>query len=134
MQNILYVFAALLLISCVTGSNDKASPKNAEDAYREFQLAINVLDIKTAQKLATDNCKRQLQLLGVYTKMSSKEEIETKKKELFAEIKTIECLGDSTKKECSLCCTDSGQEKKAILVQQNGKWLVDTHFGMADNK
>ena len=133
MQNILSVFAALLLISCLTGSNDKASPKNAEDAYREFQLAINVLDIKTAQKLSTDNCKRQLQLLGVYTKMSSKEEIETKKKELFAEIKTIECLGDSNKKECSLCCTDSGQEKKAILVQQNGKWLVDAHFGMADN-
>jgi hypothetical protein len=65
--------------------------------------------------------------------MSSKEEIETKKKELFAEIKTIECLGDSNKKECSLCCTESGQEKKAILVQQNGKWLVDAHFGMADN-
>jgi hypothetical protein len=132
MYKILAVLPLLLLISCGLYSNEKDGPVKAESAFREFQLAINVLDIDTAQKLATENCKKQLQLLGVYMKMSSNEEIEAKKKELFAEIKTIECLGDSNKKTCSLCCTLSGEEKKVILVQQNGKWLVDAHFGMAD--
>lgn len=128
------VFVALLLNSCGLAISENAGPTNAEDTFREFQLAVNVLDFTTAQKFATDKCKRQLQLLGVYLKMSSEEELLLKKKELFAAIKTIECQGDSTNRSCSLCCTEMGEKKIANLVLIKGKWLVDAHFGMTDHK
>jgi hypothetical protein len=128
MRAVFFLLSILLFVSCEAPE----SPKNAEETLRSFQLAVNVLDIKTAQILASGQTSRQLHLLGVYMKMSSDEEIAAKKKELFTEIKTIKCSGDAPKLTCTICCSTDGKEKTAILIQQNGKWLVDMHFGMSD--
>jgi hypothetical protein len=128
MRAVFTFLSFLLFFSCEAPE----SPKNAEETLRSFQLAVNVLDVSKAQNLATAQCKTQLQLLGVFMKMSSDEEIAAKKKELFTEIKSIKCSGDAPKLTCIICCTTEGKEKTANLIQQNGKWLVDMHFGMSD--
>lgn len=126
---VVFVILLLGLISC----NEPEKPKNAEETLRAFQLAINVLDIGTAQKLAVESTKKQLQLLAVDMKMSSAEAVAAKKKTLFTEIKTVKCSGDTAKKDCTVCCGIDGKEKNAILIQQNGSWLVEMDFEMADN-
>jgi len=129
MRPVLVVFSFALLLflfSC----EEPPGPKNAEETLRSFLLAVNVLDISEAQKLATENTDKQLQLLGVYMKMSSDEEVAAKKKELFTEIKTVKCSGNATKMNCTICCGTDGKEKTATLIQQNGNWFVDMHFGM----
>jgi hypothetical protein len=124
------VFAMLLLglFSC----NEPEKPKNAEETLRAFQLAINVLDIGTAQKLAVESTKKQLQLLAVDMKMSSAEAVAAKKKTLFTEIKTVSCSKDSLKKFCTICCGFDGKVKNALLIAQHGGWLVEMDFGMSD--
>jgi len=124
-----FVMLLLGLISC----DEPQKPKSAEETLRAFQLAVNVLDIGTAQKLAIESTKKQLQLLAVDMKMSSAEAVAAKKKMLFTEIRNVNCSGDASKKDCTICCSIDGKEKNARLIQENGNWLVEMDFGMAAN-
>jgi hypothetical protein len=128
----MHTLTLFLLVCLLCSCQETVRPKNAEETFKAFQLAVNVMDIGYAQQLATESTKQQLQLLAVDMKMSSDKEIAAKKKKLFAEIKTLKCKGEAPNVNCSLCCDIDGKEKTAKLVQLDGNWFVEMDFEMAD--
>jgi len=121
------IYISMLLMG-LCSCDEPEKPKNAEETLRAFVLAINVLDIGRAQKLAVESTKEELQILAVSMKMSSEEELTAKKKALFTELKAINCSGGTSKKVCTICCGIDGKTKNATLTAQNGNWLVEMEF------
>lgn len=118
-----------LLFSACAGSKNKVNYKKPESVAVAFVRSLAVLDIESANKVATEDTKSVLTLLETMKGVMSEEELNEMKAESEEQLKYIKkatCIKDGDTAKCTVCCNEAGKEneKPLTLKKVNNKWLV----------
>jgi hypothetical protein len=117
MNKLLILSAALLFVFGCGGT-----AKTPEDVALEFAKAMDKGDFKGAKAFGTESTNKMLEMVEpMLASMGDKIKEEMGK----GKFEKATCEGTGDKKNCKVCCDDKGNEMDLVLVQKDGKWLVD---------